>query len=122
VLFRSGLDPDSYEPDGSPATAKSITTDGTAQSRSLTYADTDWVKFDAVNGMTYTIQTFSNLDTYMYLYQPDGTTLIAQDDDSGTGFNAMIVWACTQGGTYYFAVRGFTVTMTGNYTVSVTAQ
>jgi hypothetical protein len=114
-----GVDPDSYESDGAPASAKSITTDGVAQSRTLTFHDTDWVSFTAVSGTTYTIQTFGNLDTYLYLYQSDGVTLIASDDDSGAGTNAMIIWACTTSGTYYFKVRGFSARWMGAYTVSV---
>jgi hypothetical protein len=117
--IQGGVDPDSYESDGSSASAKSITTDGVAQSRTLTFHDTDWVSFSAVSGTTYTIQTSGTLDTYLYLYQSDGVTLIESDDDDGVSNNALITWQCTASGTYYFYIRGFAARWMGDYSVSV---
>lgn len=117
--IQGGVDPDSYESDGSSASAKPITTDGVAQNRTLTFHDTDWVSFNAVSGTTYTIQTTGTLDTYLYLYQTNGVTLITSDDDTGAGTNALITWACTASGTYYFKVIGFSSRWMGNYSVSV---
>jgi hypothetical protein len=113
-----GTAPDSLEFDGVPDSAKSITTDGVAQSHNLTYGDYDYVKFIADSGTTYTIQTFGTTNTFMYLYERDGVTLIDWDNDSGTGTNALIGWTCTASGVYYFAVRGSGGAM-GAYTVSV---
>jgi hypothetical protein len=117
--IQGGMVPDSLEFDGVPDLAKTITTDGVAQSHNLTYRDTDCVKFTADSGTTYTMQTSGALDTYMYLYDRDGVTIIAQNDDSGVNFNALITWTCTVSGTYYIKVRGFSLAELGNYTISV---
>jgi hypothetical protein len=117
--IQGGMVPDSLEFDGMPEFAKPITADGAAQSHNLTYSDTDCVKFIADSGTTYTMQTSSSLDTYMYLYDRDGATIIAQNDDAGVGFNALIMWTCTVSGTYYIKVRGFSADETGNYSISI---
>jgi len=70
--------------------------------------DDDWYSFDAVSGVTYTIDTFDldgNSDTYMYLYA-DCNTKITEDDESGdeTGA-ARIVWTATESGTLYVWVE-----------------
>ncbi|MBN1129245.1 MAG: pre-peptidase C-terminal domain-containing protein [Chitinispirillaceae bacterium] len=114
----NGVTPDAYESDNSAASAKAITTDSVEQSRNLTVNDTDWVSFSADSGTTYTIETFGATNTVLSLYGPDGVTLIAADNNSGTGSNAMISWACPVSGTYYFTVTGFNGA-TGAYTVSV---
>lgn len=114
----NGVTPDVFEYDGSPSFAKSITTDSVEQNRNLTINDTDWVSFSADTGGTYTIETFGATNTVLSLYGPDGVTLIATDNNSGTGANAMISWACPASGTYYFTATGFNGA-TGEYTVSV---
>ncbi|MGA2507677.1 MAG: Ser-Thr-rich GPI-anchored membrane family protein [Chitinispirillaceae bacterium] len=116
------IDTNAYEPDGSPALATAITTDGITQGHYLTYGDNDWLKFNAVSGTTYIIRTFGYTDTYMYLYDTDGVTEITYDDDDGGNLQAMITWTCTTSGTYYFMVKGYAGIETGPYLVSVTAQ
>jgi hypothetical protein len=109
---------DAYEPDSTPAQAAAIVKDGPAQSRTLSDEyDTDWIKFTAVSGTTYTIETHGSTDTYIDLFGTDGESLIASDDDSGDDYpNAKIVWTCPASGTYYFTVAGWDV---GSYTVTL---
>jgi hypothetical protein len=114
----NGITPDAYENDNSAASAKAITTDSVKQSRNLTVNDTDWVSFSADSGTTYVIETFGTTNTVLSLYGSDGVTLLATDNNSGDGSNAMISWACLASGTYYFTVTGF-AGATGDYTVSV---
>ena len=102
---------DSYEPDNNASQARSISTDGSRQTHNFHVAgDNDWVWFHATAGTQYTIET-SNLgsssDTYMYLYDHDGTTILAQDDDGGEGLASRIVWAAPGDGTYYVRVRHY---------------
>jgi hypothetical protein len=113
---------DAFENDGSMDSARSITI-GAVQGRTLTANDTDWIKFVAVSGTAYTLQTFGTTDTYMYLYSTDGTTLIASNDDGGTApNNALINWTCAASGTYYIRVRGFnSINSVGDYSLSVTS-
>jgi hypothetical protein len=114
----NGVTPDVFEYDGSPSFAKAITTDGVEQSRNLTINDTDWVSFSADSGTAYTIETSGATNTVLSLYGTDGVTFIASDNNSGTGSNAMLTWACLTSGTYYFTVTGFNGA-TGEYSVSV---
>lgn len=102
---------DTFESDNTFASAKSIPTNGTVQTHNFhVAADEDWVKFTMTAGKVYTITT-SNLDagndTYMYLYDTNGTSILAQDDDSGPGFGSQIVWSTSSSGTYYVRVRHF---------------
>jgi hypothetical protein len=118
ITYSSGGD--AYEPDGSAATAKPITTDGVPQNHTInSTTDYDWMSFSAVSGMSYTMLTFGSTDVFMYLYDTNGTTVIDSDDD-GAGYpNALILWSCTLSGTYYVVVRGFG-SNTGAYSVTIT--
>jgi len=103
VCFASS---DLYESDNDPASAHLI--QGTETHNIHASGDEDWVKFDAVAGTTYGIQT-SNLDiaadTYIYLYDTDGTTLLAAADDYGGTLASRIEWQAAADGTYYVAVK-----------------
>ena len=87
-----------------------------------TAGDVDWFRFQAIAGAEYEIET-SDLgpgsDTYIFLYEDDGTTLIDSDDDDGVGFASKIVWICEQGGLFYIEVRHYASTGTGGYSVSI---
>ncbi|HEX7608393.1 MAG TPA: amidase domain-containing protein [Candidatus Cryosericum sp.] len=103
---------DQYEPDNDYQSAKVISTGGTPQTHTIDPAgDNDWMKFNATAGVQYIIETGSllgGLDTYMYLYGPDGTTEIVRNDDvvSGT-LSSRIVWTCTTSATYYVRVHNY---------------
>jgi len=127
VVCGTGLD--SYEPDNTYTQASPITTNGSAQTHNFHVpGDQDWVSFPASTSVLgYAIET-SNLgfgsDTYMELYDTDGTTLIASDDDGGVGLASRIDWAPPVDGTYYVKVRHFSSSASGpdtNYDLSVTA-
>ena len=119
--------PDAYEPDDTPANAKQIPTDGTIQTHNFDKAgDVDWIKFDAIEGKTYTIDTLnlgSNCNTVIELYAPDGTTFIDYNDDFDT-LASRIDFECPQGksGTYYVKVRNYNSNTFGantNYDIRV---
>ena len=80
--------------------------------------DVDYYKFNATPG-DYGFETFSNIDTYLHLYDTDGETEITSDDDSGEDLNARISWECTSPGVYYLKVRGYDEYETGEYSVLV---
>ncbi len=121
----STVEDDAYEPDNSYSSATSIASDGTSQDHTLTEDDEDWFSFSAVSGTSYIIKTTGITDTYLCLYDKDAFTLLKEDDDDdeGTGlgedWNAVILWECTAGGTYYFKVTGFDGYETGYYSISV---
>jgi len=97
--------PDGYEEDDSAAAASSIATDGSPQDHNFCPAgDEDWAKFTVSVGLTYTIQT-ANLgpecDTMLTLYDTDGTTQLAFNDDYGEGLDSRIDYTFPLNGTYY---------------------
>jgi hypothetical protein len=109
---------DAYEPDSAPAQAAAIVKDAAPQARTLSDEyDSDWIKFSAVSGTSYTIETRGSTDTYLDLFGTSGEFVILSDDDSGSDYpNARIVWTCPASGTYYFRVTGWDV---GSYTVTL---
>ena len=106
--------PDSYEPDNSPAEASSIALDGTSQTHTF-YPDDDWdwMTFPASAGHVYTSTTFNLLldtDTVLRLYDTDGSTLLAINDDypgAPEPFASQIVWTAPADGDYYLMVKDF---------------
>ncbi len=125
-----GCDGDEYEFDGGDdkaSQARLIRANDPDRTHNFCPAgDEDWVKFDAVAGKNYVIETFNlglDSDTYLCLYEADGTTEITCDDD-GTGMKAArIIWTCPSSGTYYVQVHHYNPTASGPntaYNLSVT--
>ena len=122
--------PDPYEPDGTSGQATAISTNGTLQRghRFCEAGDQDWIKFNALERWTYTIETCnlgSGCDTFMYLYDRDASTVIAQNDDGGTGLASRISWSAGVSGWYYIKVRHYSSSRHGTdtkYDVKVESQ
>ena len=74
--------------------------------------------FTAMESRTYTFQSNGNYDTYGYLYNSNQTQLSANDDD-GSGNNFLISRTIYSGETVYIAVRMYSSSSTGTFTVSV---
>lgn len=99
-------DGDAFESDDSQFTAMPIT-GGQTQNRNFCDDASDWIKFNACSGRTYTLQTSnlgSSADTRLELYMPDGSTLISSDDNGGGGLASKIVWTPSAEGEYYARV------------------
>lgn len=101
--------PDAYEADNSAGSARLVNSNGSVKSHNFHgQGDQDWVKFNATAGYTYTLATSNNggyADTVLYLYGPDGATLIiANDDYPGSGLASRIEWRATGSGRYYARV------------------
>ena len=89
-----------------PATAGTAGTTGAAATHTTCPAgDQDWVKFAAISGQMYVLETSSlgpSADTEIVLYGPDQTTELARNDDYTSGLlNSRIVWTAPAAGTYY---------------------
>ena len=99
---------DSFESDGVPADAKVILI-GTVQKHSICpSADADWVKFYARAGKVYTIRTANlgvGLDSYMYVFDSDGSRILAQNDDGGEGVASRIDFFPLRDDWYYVQVK-----------------
>jgi hypothetical protein len=102
------LGPDAYEPDDGPAQATAYELDGTPQERNIhADGDRDWVSFTVQAPIGVVLATGGECDTYLTLYDRDGTTALASDDDSGSLHNAALLYTITESGTYYAEVRLF---------------
>jgi len=106
-----------------PATATAIPSDGSPAAGFIeTPADVDFFLFVVEASWVYVIET-SNLtagmNTVLALYDRDGQTLIAQDDDSGVEGASRIVLQAPSSGTYFVAVAHTLPVGTGGYEISI---
>lgn len=77
------------------------------------------VELQAAAGTSVTISMESaDIDTLLVLAGPDGT-VVAEDDDGGTGFDSELTTTLSQTGTYTIWATSFSGTATGAYTLSV---
>ena len=99
---------DIWEPDDTAAQASVIPTNGTMQSHYFHIpGDEDWVHFSATSGNQYIVETHNlgaSADTYIYLIDTDGVTVLDQDDDGGAGWASRIGWTAPTTGTFYVRV------------------
>lgn len=118
---------DSFEPDDDSFQASTILA-GETQSHTIHIpGDEDWVCFDLEERSNITLTTDGPAgDTVLELYDADGETLIAADDDSGPGAFSQIARTGSQGlaaGTYYARVRAKGDTdLIDAYTISLTTE
>ncbi len=101
--------PDGEEGDNDRTQARMVTVGAAARTHNFCPAsDEDWVKFSAKKGKVYVLQT-TNLafasDTVLHLYDTDGTTELAQNDDYGYTSGSRIVWEAPADGLYFAKVR-----------------
>ena len=90
--------------------------------------DRDWFGITLTAGVAITIDllgidttTGTLPDPYLYLYNGSGS-LLAQDDDSGTGFNSRLNFTPSSSGTYYIAAAAYDDSYMGTYRISVTGS
>jgi Ca2+-binding RTX toxin-like protein/methionine-rich copper-binding protein CopC len=113
--------PDDYS--ASVSTTGRLSVGGSASGKLETISDSDWFAINLVAGQTYTFKldsgTASGLaNPYLKLFGAGGV-LIAEDDDSGTGLNALLSYTATQTGTYYLGAQNQSgVAATGSYRLS----
>ena len=104
-----------------PAPAHELALDSIYDASLYPGGDVDYYQFYVTPG-DYSFETFGFIDTYIYLYDTDGLTVITSDDDSGEGLNALINWQCTTPGIYYLQVKGFNEYVTGEYSIAWRAR
>ena len=99
---------DALEPDNAVAQAKQLTIHQGYNHNLHIAGDMDWGKFTATGGVTYAIRTDTlgaTADTYLYLYDTNGTTLLASNDDTAVSLSSEIVWKAPTDGVYYAVVK-----------------
>jgi hypothetical protein len=86
--------------------------------------DQDWFAFEAVAGTTYRFYTelVSLTDSTLSLFDQDGSTLIASDNDGGNGLASSITWTADANGTYYLSVAADDGAGSGEYRLHFDVQ
>lgn len=99
---------DAYESDDTVETAALIEPGQSQLHNMKGPGETDWIKFNAMAGQSYALQT-SELgpsgDTFLYLYDTDGAALVASNDDHADTLASRIEWTAETSGTYYALVK-----------------
>lgn len=102
--------PDSFEPDDSMESARTITADGSLHQHNICPAgDEDWTVFNATAGTSYVISTTTlgpDADTEIELYDPAGN-LLARNDDHSPGVNSLLVYTAAVSGPHYIKTHHF---------------
>jgi sugar lactone lactonase YvrE len=122
------LAPDEHEDDDSCARASAIPTDGSHQTHTFHDAgDQDWVRFTAVSGKTYIIET-SNVgprsDAVLFLYDTCEAPPLAAEDNAFAP-TVRLEWDATRSGTYYLKLQQHDPSIYGDdtyYDLSVTVD
>lgn len=117
--------PDAYEPDNTKTTAKAIAVDGSIQEHNFYDNATDWYKFNAVAGHSYTIETwvFGNADTVVTLYNGTTSTVLASNDDKTSGnYGSKVTFTAGATKTHAFKAVSYNAKTGANlgYNVAVT--
>ena len=111
----------------SPLAATPVTATGELVEACIeTAGDMDYFLFSAVSGRTYRLVTShlsSEMDSVLYLFSSNGTTILTVDDDGGGGNASRVIWACVETGTYFAMVRHAQATSgTGCYGLSLSLE
>ena len=100
-------------------TATPVSPDGTGVSGYIEVpGDVDFFLFSAEANWSYLIRTArltAEMDTVLVLYDLDGRTVLAEDDNSGGEGASRIEWSAPRSGTYFVAVRHASPEGTGGY-------
>jgi len=114
---------DAYEPDNTYLTATPLSLN-TSQNHTIhTGGDVDYFSISVVNGGSYILETDGgttstcDMDTYLTLYNSDGTTVGLFDDDGGFGLCSYQSFTANFTGTGYVSIRGAFSTSTGSYRI-----
>jgi hypothetical protein len=106
----------------SPTQATPLAVGGTSVAGNNEIAgDVDFFSFTAGDGQTLAIRTSdlgTGSDTVIRLYDRNGTTQLAFDDDSGGGSASRILFTFPAAGTYFVSVRQFAAEGRGTYRIS----
>jgi hypothetical protein len=111
--WTTALQNDNYEPDNTYQNASSIVVGSDAQRHVILLGDKDWYKFQATSYNTYIVKITSYMDNVLTLFDKDGQSEIAEDDDNDYDIDvpgnieSVLVWDCESSGTYYFKVTGY---------------
>jgi Tol biopolymer transport system component len=109
---------DGFEPDNTFAEARLRPSDGSREEHTIFPSlDQDWFKFVAISGHEYDLQTGPgaalpslNFDTGLWIFDTDGTSQLAYNDDAGPANYSRLAWTAPADGTYYVRVARYSLT------------
>ncbi len=125
------LSADAYEADNTPAqsVAKPLLNDGAQTHTIHVTTDIDYVHCTVSSGYVYRFATTlldASMDSYLYLLAADGTTVLAENHDSGAGSGSAIDYQFTATGTNYLLIEHYDLNhgtftgSTGTYSIAMT--
>lgn len=95
----SGVAADAYEPDNTQAEAKSIAPGDSAQARTVTLGDVDWIRFQAVSGRKYLAVFAAATNLSVAIHDSLGQSLATR-----AGSQLTLLHAATRPGIHYLRV------------------
>lgn len=120
---------DAAEPDDNYYVAHPLMSDGIPlESLFDVEQDEDWYALHTEVDSTYEIQTLTlatDVDTIIRIYDADGVTLLASDDNSGSGLSSHLRWSAPASDRFYLRVTqapGSAFGCDANYEIVVTEQ
>lgn len=116
-LFISELAADEHGDDASSAT--NVPESGIIEGSIDAPDDIDYVAVDLIAGAEYEINVnlLSLSDSYLTVWDTDGVTLLAENDDISGSLASRLIWVAPSSGTYYIAVEG--VEAEGSYQLTI---
>ncbi len=112
------------EPNDGPSAALGLSSPDLVVGSVGTAGDRDWYSVTVAGAALLTSETgpllgAGPMDTVLRLYDTDGVTELAFDDDGGEGLYSRIVYELPGAGTYFLEVGGYGDASTGDYLLSV---
>ncbi len=111
-----GRTPDRWEPDDGPAEAQPIEVGGRQTHDLHVPGDPDWVRFGAVAGLTYVIETSrlgGKIDTVLHLYDAQENGLASDEDRAGGDLSSRLEWEADRDGEVYVMVQDLRDSVSG---------
>lgn len=110
------IDVDDYEPNNSSSQYTDLEprNGNRSMEMSLHTSDEDWFRFRGTAGTTYNFYSTGDIDTRIYLYENNGSTLISDNDDGGDVNNFSLSFTPTRTAYYKIKIEGYSGA-TGTY-------
>jgi hypothetical protein len=140
-ILSNRVDLYSYEPNDSSSSASlyDVGIEVSQEHAIFPAGDVDWISFTAQAGSYYVVETYStagyglngqdDVDTYIYLYDTDASTVLLEDDDGGSGKGfSKISFQPAADGVYFIRIvdyntaHGYTYEETGAYVIRFTSN
>ncbi len=110
------------EPNDDYLTANTLTPGDDMNAAIDPAGEVDWFAITVIGGVEYEFETHAGDigDTKMYLFDTDGATQLAYNDDGGAGYYSYIAYTFPADGTYFVQVLGYSASYFGTYILTAT--